>query len=424
MSNPSIPISAFAAACVSGLLLPSLTLAQVNPPCAGLTNPVYLKVGATQQPLMKALGRALRDEADPITLVYVTSGSCANTEYIYNNKPIDNATAFYVPSTAEDASWNTSKTALSCTVPLPAGLPIDIANSATYVSSCGQDYETPPAGITAFSGPIQGYGFVVPKNANTPSAITAEEAYFAYGFGSNGQVMPWNDTNYIYRLPASLSTMTCMAGAAGIFPFSKAAVGTTNTNLFASPNALLDALLKSPAPEKTLGIVGLELYDHDREHLKLLAFKSRGQDSAYFPDSTSTSFDKKNLRDGHYTPWAPTVWITKTDGDGKPTNPRAKRVIDLILSNPSEVAPSFDPLELLIGVNLVPLCAMEVTREPYESDPLKPYQPEQPCRCLYESIVDKATPADCTPCDVNTPCQAGTCSHGFCEQQVNYCKEG
>lgn len=422
MSNPSIPISLFAA--LSGLLVPGPALAQTSPACAGLTNPVYLKVGATQQPLMKALGRALRDEADPITLVFVTSGSCANTEYIYNNKPIDNATAFYVPSKAEDASWSTSKAALSCTVPaLPAGLPIDIANSATYVSSCGEDYKTPPAGITAFSGPIQGYGFVVPKNANTPSAITAEEAYFAYGFGSSGQVTPWNDTNYIYRLPASLSTMTCMAGAAGIFPFSKAAAGTMNTNLFANPQALLDALLKSAAPEKTLGIAGLELYDQTRDRLKLLAFKAFGQDSAYFPDSTSTSFDKKNLRDGHYTPWAPTVWITKTEAQGQPVNPRAKRVIDLILSNPSTPAPSFDPLELLIGVNLVPLCAMEVTREPYESDPLKPYQPEQPCRCLYESLVAKATPADCTPCDTDNPCEAGTCSHGFCEQQVDYCEE-
>jgi hypothetical protein len=416
MPHASIPLVLTAGVCLSGAFAPAAAEAQDASPCEELTNPVYLKVGATQQPLMKGLGRALRDDAEPLTLVYVTSGSCVNTEYVYGDKPIDNPTAFYVPSSEEQPDWDTSMPALTCTVPA-SGLSIDIGNSATYVSSCGDDFAEPPPGIRAFSGPIQGYGFVVPETSPA-RAITAEEAYFVYGFGNEGQVSPWDDEQFVFRLPPSLSTLTVMAGAAGIYPYNKAARG----QLMMNPNALLDALLQSARPEKTLGIVGLELYDQDRDRLKLLAFRAFEQEFAYFPDSSATSFDKKNLRDGHYSPWAPTVWLTKVDTSGEPVSSRARRLIDLILSRPSSPAPSFEPLELIIGVGLVPLCAMQVTREPYESDPLIAYDPEEPCGCFYESVVAQTTPSGCVPCVSDSPCEEGECSHGFCEVRINFCE--
>src|SRR5436190_17440875 len=50
-------------------------------PCENLTNPIYAQVGDTQANLMKRLGRALRDNTTkPITLVWITSGSCANIQ--------------------------------------------------------------------------------------------------------------------------------------------------------------------------------------------------------------------------------------------------------------------------------------------------------------------------------------------------------
>src|ERR1700759_530836 len=60
-------------------------------PCStmGLTNPVVLQVGDTQTNLMHALGRKLRDNTDPggnpnpITLLFITSGSCTNIAAIY-----------------------------------------------------------------------------------------------------------------------------------------------------------------------------------------------------------------------------------------------------------------------------------------------------------------------------------------------------
>jgi hypothetical protein len=52
--------------------------------------PVYLQVGDTPaEPHGKRLGRALRDSTQkPITLVFVTSGSCTNIPVIYTRVPI------------------------------------------------------------------------------------------------------------------------------------------------------------------------------------------------------------------------------------------------------------------------------------------------------------------------------------------------
>ena len=58
-----------------------------------------------------------------------------------------------------------------------------------------------------------------------------------------------------------------------------------------------------------MGILGAEVYDATRATLTALAFRAQGQYAAYWADSTVTSRDKKNVRDGHYTVWSPTVWM-------------------------------------------------------------------------------------------------------------------
>lgn len=156
--------------------------------CSALPTPIYLQVGDTQEPLMKKLGRALRDADAPISIVYVTSGSCTNVEALYTGVPITK-NPLYVPSIAEDPTWTSDKPAKECKI-LPGGHPVDIANSALFVSSCNPS--PPPAGIKLFQGPVQGYGFVVPKQS-TQRAITAEEAYFAFGFGERGMAAPWTN---------------------------------------------------------------------------------------------------------------------------------------------------------------------------------------------------------------------------------------
>src|SRR5437763_632585 len=74
-----------------------------NPDCSTLQKPVYLQVGDTQTNLMKNLGRALRDNAaSPVTLVFMTNGSCTNIDLMYHKTGSMSGTGpFFIPSTAE-----------------------------------------------------------------------------------------------------------------------------------------------------------------------------------------------------------------------------------------------------------------------------------------------------------------------------------
>ncbi len=372
--------------------------------CATLPNPVYLQIGDTQEPVIKALARALRDSTvNPMTLVYLTSGSCTNIDALYNDTKLTVALK-YVPSTAEDAAWTSASPSLSCTPPA-GGQSIDLANSALFVSSCNPN--PPPAGVALFEGPIQAYTLAVPK-ASTQTAITAEEAYFVFGFGNTDQLTPWNDETQLFIRTATKSTLLTWAALLGI-PAAK----WKGVRLDKSAD-VLTGIANSTAPEKAIGLLGAEIADGARSQVTVLAFQTWGQRAAYFPDSTPTSFDKKNLRDGHYVSWSPTVWITKVDSQGTPLNARAGYVIDALLGKKSlSPAPDFKPLDLVISKGLVPKCAMQVSRA-VEGGDLSPYAPPEPCGCYFESKVGSST---CTVCSATAPCATGTCRDGFCEER-------
>jgi hypothetical protein len=357
---------------------------------------------------MKTLGRQLRNTKVnelQMTLVYVTTGSCTNIEAMYKGTPIT-MNPKYVPSAEEAPDWKTTDAAPTCVIP-DGGHAVEVANSALFVSACNKD--APPDGIQLFQGPNQGYAFVVPE-ASTQTAITAEEAYFVFGFGSAGMVEPWTDENFYFIRPPTKSTLLALAAAIHVPGKSWHA---PDENKLDQSSQVVTAVSSSTEPEKTIGILGTEIYDRNRDKLNSLAFRAYGQKYAYFPDSKSTSFDKRNVRDGHYFPWSPTVWLTHVGDDGKPTSKNAEHLIDLILGNDIEPAPDFEPLASVVSVGLVPECAMSVTRDE-EGGPLKKYTPTEPCSCYFEKSVPEGSTA-CTTCDGDNPCKTGKCRHGYCE---------
>jgi len=373
--------------------------------CNTLPNPVYIQTGDTQEPLMKSLGQKLREsQVHPMTLIYKTSGSCTNIDAMYKGTPLT-TNPLYIPSTTEDPTWDPSKPAPQCTID-PNGVPLDLAISALFVSSC--DPSAPPAGIGLFQGPVQPYVFVVPK-ASSQKAITAEEAYFVFGFGAAGQVDPWTDeTLYFIRTPTK-STLLTMAAAIGV------PGGKWKGVMLDKSSEVLNGVATSPNPEKTIGILGAEIYDANRDKVTTLAFQAYKQKHAYYPDSTATSFDKRNVRDGHYTIWSPTVYLAKVDAQGIPQNARVKTIVDMILSKSVTPSPDFDPLAVVISKGLVPDCAMKVTRS-FEAGDLSLYSPAEPCGCFYESRVGNAS-AQCVVCSADNACNGGKCRHGYCEAQ-------
>ncbi|CAN5894975.1 hypothetical protein BH11MYX3_BH11MYX3_22560 [soil metagenome] len=372
-------------------------------PCDQLPNPIYLQVGDTQLNLMKRLGRALRDNASkPITLVFVTSGSCTNIQAIYTRVPIT-GNMQYVPSLTENAAWNPSSPTLTCTAP-GAGVVPDIANSALLNSACTT--ETPPATVHLQQGPVQAYVMAVPV-ASSQIAITYEEAYFVFGFGAAGMIAPWIDEAQLSIRTVTKSTL--LAWGANISVPADKWKGVRNDG---SP-AVVAALQQSTSPEKAIGILGIEVADALRGSLRVLAFRAKGQRAAYYPDSTSTARDKQNVRDGHYTVWSPTIWMDTVDGSGTPVKPDARYVVDLITGKPASPAPSFAAIDSIAAVGLVPDCAMGVTRS-FEGGPLSIYKPAQSCVCRFENLVQSTS---CQMCSPTQACTSGTCRDGFCEVQ-------
>ena len=379
--------------------------ADAAPPlCSSLPGPiVYIESGDTQEPLLKSIGQKLRNSASPVTLVYNLTGSCTLIQDMYTASPMK-VNLKYVPSTAENATWTPAQPSLACT---NTSVPIDLAISAVFVSACTT--QAPPAGIGLINGPIQGYGFLIPK-ASTQVGITAEEAYFAFGFGQIGGASPWLDETYFHIRPSTKSTMVSLADTIRLDPTK------WRGHPWNASSDVVNAVSSSASPEGTIGIIGLEIYDQNRTTTSILAYQAYQQRHGYYPDSTSTSFDKQNLRDGHYVPWSPTVYIAPVDAGGQPTNANVKRLVSLVLG--TAASDDVDGLASVVAVGVIPDCAMKVSRTVDGGD-LSLYTPAHPCGCYYEAGVPAATgaPAGCKACTDSSTCGAGKCNHGYCEVQ-------
>ena len=377
------------------------------PACSSLPGPILtIDSGDTQEPLLKNLGRLLRDSAmRPMTIVYNLTGSCTLSQDMYSANKLK-VNLKYVPSTAEDAAWTPSSASCPCT-PDAGGNAIDMAISALFVNSCNLGQT--PAGLAVISGPEQGYGFVVPK-ASTQQALVAEEGYFVFGFGQQGMVTPWTDEMHMFIRPTTKSTLLSLAANIGV-PGSKWHGVQENAS-----TDVVNAVSTSTSPEATIGILGIEVFDANRQNLTLLAYRAYQQNYAYWPDSSPTAFDKRNIRDGHYTPWSPTQYIVPVDGSNKPTNPLAQYWLDLVLGNDPNPPSDVTGLPSVIKVGLVPDCAMKVSRTA-DGGPLALYSPPAPCGCFYEANTgpNPAAPPGCMSCTSDSTCNGGHCRHGYCE---------
>ncbi|HEX4340465.1 MAG TPA: hypothetical protein VH062_31370 [Polyangiaceae bacterium] len=377
--------------------------------CADLPGKiVYIESGDTQENLLKNLGRQLREQG--ITIAFNLTGSCTLTNDIYTvANVVPNGTLKYIPSAAENAAWKTSDPEPTCQTGA-SGVPIDLAISALFVESCGLGGPPVDSGLTLIQGPVQAYTFVVPE-ASDQTAIWAEEAYYAFGFGNANPLAPkynpWNDEMFMFIRPTTKSTLVATAKNIDVPPAQWKGVQE------AASSDVVSAVVNSTNAEASIGILGAEVYDANRgKGLKTLAFQAFGQGAAYFPDSSASAFDKQNVRDGHYSLWSPTVYITKTDANG-PVNPSVAAITDAVLGK----AATLDGLADAVKVGLIPECAMQVSRTTDGGD-LTPFTPPASCTCYYLSKIAGATgsPAGCTPCDGDAGCgDGGTCQFGFCE---------
>jgi hypothetical protein len=286
---------------------------------------------------------------------------------------------------------------------------------AQEATTC-QGVEKLPDTVGAYKGPVSGFSLIAP-NASSEYAISAEAVYYIYGFGagSGHDVAPWTNPAAIGTRTTTSAAGLLLAKAVGI-PLSRK-LAYVDTNDVKTNQAAVDFITATSAaavanPSAALAFCSTETADANRQKVRTLAFKAVGQDCAYFPDSTATATDKKNLREGRYYLWNSHYFFARQDTSKKIVKPAVETLVKIFTSEIPLPGPQ-TYIDLLIANGNVPECAMQVTRST-DMGPLASYQPQKPCGCYFDQKTTGSTA--CKTCTADVDCAAGNqCSYGYCE---------
>jgi hypothetical protein len=298
--------------------------------------------------------------------------------------------------------WDATGTLQTCQLDA-AGDNVDIGVSDVFSSSCA-GFSTPPSTIGDFFGPNQVMNFVVPT-ASSQTTISAQAAYFVFGFGMNGMVTPWTNESFIFQRGPTSGTQSMLSAAIMVPPTKwKGVVESSSGNM-------LTAVTGSATPEATIGIMASDVADTNRTTLKILAYQHVGQDCAWLPDSSSTAFDKKNVRDGHYPLWGPIHFYAKVSAPMMPSNAAVATFLGYF-SGSTQPPTGVNMLDLEIGAHTVPACAMSVSRTS-EVGPVSAAAPT--CGCYFDFKATGTT--SCMACTKDADCTGSSkhCRNGYCE---------
>ena len=379
---------------------------------------VYITGSSAAKPFLQQIAQQL--VAQNIFIVYESTGSCVGVDAVVNATPMTTGpTAAALSATFWDSS---ASAGVACDLPAE-GVSADIGASDVFAQSCaGFELSNLDAlQVRDAHGPIQTMTFAVPANS-AHSEISAEAAYFAFGFGAAGGVRDisgnaaiWNDEAYLFKRSATSGTQAMLAAAIGVpAALWKGKPHKTSDDVASDLQA---AGQKQETANAALGILAADYIDSKnlRAQVRVLAFQDSAQHCAVFPDSTSNSHDKRNVRDGHYPLWGPLHLLFRVDSQGKPLNPQNRQAVtDIVgyLSGTKALPNGVKLIDVYAQSGLVPECAMHVTRSK-DGGNIFPYQPASPCSCLFDM---KAGGKPCTECKVQGDCAFGeTCSQGYCE---------
>lgn len=364
--------------------------------------------GSTGFP-MNVIQQAMGTKA---VIYYEETNSCRGIDGIVSKKSI--------PAGAKVSLFNPSDgTASSCKLVEAAA--IDLGSTSLFAGSCSGIVNPLPPGVIDELGPVNPVGFATPSAENSQRVISGEGAYRVYGIKPSG-VAPWDDEHFIFRRTASSGNQTAVALTLGL-PVD----GLRGTDSSGSSN-MRRAIVSSGDPEKTIGISSSDIIDISRDQLKWLAYQHYGQAVGFYPDSAPNSFDRRNVRDGHYFIWISLHVFANSGPDGLAGAPQndqkllrdSSLVPEVAYVMTSRVVPPVPAVNLFAALGKlgnVPQCAMKVTRRS-DGAPLTPYTPPSACGCAYEAAVPNGVPsAECKRCDDNSDCGGDrpTCSFGFCE---------
>lgn len=388
-----------AAALAAGTVMVTAVKAEAAT-CASYPNPVYIGGSSAVQPLLQKIASPLSMGTTPVSIIYISVGSCVGVSDVTTPTP-DTTTPNYIDPT--------TGTLTACTAPV-TGTPLDIGVSDVYPSTCGV---TLASTQKDFNGPNQVMTFLVPK-ASSETSISADAAYTVFGFGgATNPVAPWTDPTYFFIRKPTSGVINMLGTAIGLATTKWKGVQEAN----GSNGVLADLMgLGATMPSKSIGILATDLADANRTSVKILAYQHTGQSCGYLPDSSSTSFDKINVRQGRYAVWGPLHLITNVDATGKPTSAAAAALLNFFTNTGITPAQQKLFLDAEIAAHVVPQCAMQVSRTA-EIGAEASFQPTGACGCYFEASVGTAS-AGCKACpNGNGDCSGSTpvCNYGYCE---------
>ena len=370
-------------------------------------NPIYVSGSSAFEPTAgnMAIKLSALTGADQVTIIYKATSSCDGPTNIRDNLTLTGSADYFKPNATNAAVGDK----FSCA--LDVGTKADVGVSDIFYENCPGNALPVPATILDTPGPVQAMIFIVPESNTTNTNLTAEEAQDIWGCGMTGVVEPFtSDLTDTQQRNSGSGTQGIVAKAINV------PAGSFKGKMNAAGGDLVTSLLAAPNPAKAIGFLAADSYDTKRTTLNALAFRAFGQTKAYYADSTVDTFDKRNVRDGHYVVWGPEHFFAAYDATAKKiSNAKAEKFI-----GPRQRHRDDDRLQLHRrrgqGGRRSPVRheghAGHRRRQP------APYTPAAPCGCFFESVATNTpTPPGCTACPAGDgDCTGGKkCFNKFCE---------
>jgi hypothetical protein len=262
--------------------------------------------------------------------------------------------------------------------------------------------------VSDYTGPVVPFVLSVPA-ASSQVAISAEAGHMAFGLGGKSgaipgykDVLPWTDPTY-YFIRNSSAGSTVLSSL--IFEVPKTKFWGIDR---LSTDNLRDSMLATTQAEQSIGILSIDYADKNRGNLRSLFLQAKGQTCGYLPDSNKNTFDKLNVRDGHYPLWGYVHFYTPIGPGGVPSDAAKAFVTRISVSRLDQSL-----LDNIIAASLVPQCAMRVVRTAEVGN----FTPQNglSCGCYFDFKTTGRT--SCTGCNSSSDCPNGrdACNYGFCE---------
>ncbi len=399
-------------------------------------NVVYVTGSSASSPYLASLSTVLAAQTTPITLVYIQTESCQGVTDFLSQTPLTSAATYWTPN-PDGGTGIVANTCNFSATSTPTSAKPDVAVSDVFPTTCGS---TLNGSQKEFAGPIQAMALIV-NPASTEKSISAEAAHVVFkDIGTAAQqIAPWTDPAqlFIRQGGAAGSGTRAMVGAALGFVDADWSSAIPAANVFTSSGGVLAGVAADTAnASKSLGILSVTKTDTARpgststQQVRVLAFQGKGQTCGYFPDSTASTFDKLNVREGRYDIWSPLHFVTafsggivvSTSNPGAQGNAAIEAFLNLVTLATGTTtltdAQKMSVIAAAANAHVVAQCAMRVQRAT-ELGAEASYLPPESCGCYWESVATGATPASCNTCTTSTDCASHTstptCRYGFCE---------